>query len=55
MNAAHSSDKRRLIVAMTGASGSVYGIRILERLRELSGWETHLVVSEAGVLNAFQE
>ena len=46
---------RRLIVAMTGASGSVYGIRILERLREIGGWETHLVVSEAGVLNAFQE
>ena len=46
---------RRLIVAMTGASGSVYGIRILERLRQLGGWETHLVVSEAGVLNAFQE
>ena len=45
----------RLIVAMTGASGSVYGIRILERLREIGGWETHLVVSEAGVLNAFQE
>ena len=55
MNAARSPDKRRLIVAMTGASGSVYGIRILERLRELGGWETHLVVSEAGVLNAFQE
>jgi polyprenyl P-hydroxybenzoate/phenylacrylic acid decarboxylase-like protein len=46
---------RRLIVAMTGASGSVYGIRILERLRDIGGWETHLVVSEAGVLNAFQE
>jgi polyprenyl P-hydroxybenzoate/phenylacrylic acid decarboxylase-like protein len=46
---------RRLIIAMTGASGSVYGIRILERLREIGGWETHLVVSEAGVLNAFQE
>jgi polyprenyl P-hydroxybenzoate/phenylacrylic acid decarboxylase-like protein len=47
--------KRRLIVAMTGASGAIYGIRILERLRQLGGWETHLVVSEAGVLNAFQE
>lgn len=46
---------RRLIVAMTGASGSIYGIRILERLRAIGGWETHLVVSEAGVLNAFQE
>lgn len=46
---------RKLIVAMTGASGSVYGIRILERLRAIGGWETHLVVSDAGVLNAYQE
>ncbi|MBS1217726.1 MAG: UbiX family flavin prenyltransferase [Proteobacteria bacterium] len=46
---------RRLIVAMTGASGSIYGIRILERLRDIGGWESHLVVSEAGVLNAWQE
>jgi len=46
---------RRLIVGMTGASGSIYGIRILERLRAIGGWETHLVVSDAGVLNAFQE
>lgn len=55
MNAARKAAPRRLIVAMTGASGSVYGIRILERLRDIGGWETHLVVSEAGVLNAFQE
>ena len=47
--------KQRLIVAMTGASGSIYGIRILERLRSIGGWESHLVVSEAGVLNAWQE
>jgi polyprenyl P-hydroxybenzoate/phenylacrylic acid decarboxylase-like protein len=46
---------RRLIVGMTGASGSVYGIRILESLRAIGGWETHLVVSDAGVLNAYQE
>lgn len=46
---------RRLIVAMTGASGSIYGIRILERLRSIGGWESHLIVSEAGVLNAWQE
>ena len=52
---ASSNTPRRLIVAMTGASGAIYGIRILERLRQLGGWETHLVVSEAGVLNAFQE
>ena len=29
---------RRLIVAMTGATGSIYGLRILERLRALGGW-----------------
>jgi polyprenyl P-hydroxybenzoate/phenylacrylic acid decarboxylase-like protein len=46
---------RRLIVAMTGATGSIYGLRILERLRAMGGWETHLVVSDAGMLNAWQE
>lgn len=51
----NEGNKRRLIVAMTGASGSIYGIRILERLRAIGGWESHLVVSEAGVLNAWHE
>lgn len=40
---------RRLIVAITGASGTVYGIRILQVLRELDV-ETHLVISPAGQL-----
>jgi polyprenyl P-hydroxybenzoate/phenylacrylic acid decarboxylase-like protein len=47
--------KKRLIVAVTGATGSIYGMRILQQLRALGGWESHLVVSEAGVLNAWQE
>jgi flavin prenyltransferase len=46
---------KRLIVAMTGATGSIYGLRILDALRAAGGWETHLVVSEAGMLNAHQE
>ncbi|HEX2824820.1 MAG TPA: UbiX family flavin prenyltransferase [Burkholderiales bacterium] len=46
---------KRLIVGITGATGSIYGIRILEALRAGGGWETHLVVSEAGMLNAHQE
>ncbi len=46
---------KRLIVAITGATGSIYGMRILERLRALGGWETHLIVSDAGVLNAWHE
>ena len=39
---------RRLIVAMTGASGSIYGIRALEILRGIPDVETHLIVSSAG-------
>ena len=46
---------RRLIVAMTGATGSIYGLRLLESLRALGGWETHLIVSDAGMLNVWQE
>ena len=46
---------RRLIVGMTGATGSIYGLRLLESLRALGGWETHLVVSDAGMLNVWQE
>lgn len=38
----------RLIVGITGASGSVFGVRLLERLRPLADVETHLVVSRAG-------
>jgi polyprenyl P-hydroxybenzoate/phenylacrylic acid decarboxylase-like protein len=47
--------KKRLIVAVTGATGSIYGMRILQQLRALGGWESHLVLSDAGVLNAWQE
>ena len=46
---------RRLIVGITGATGAIYGIRLLEALRVLPGWETHLVVSDAGVLTAWHE
>ncbi len=47
--------RKRLIIALTGASGSVYGLRLLEALRAVGGWETHLIVSEAGMLNVWQE
>jgi 4-hydroxy-3-polyprenylbenzoate decarboxylase len=46
---------RRLIVAITGASGAVYGVRLLEHLRALRAVETHLLLSSAGVLNIHQE
>jgi 4-hydroxy-3-polyprenylbenzoate decarboxylase len=44
----------RIVVGMTGATGAIYGVRLLARLREL-GAETHLVVSPAGVVNAHHE
>ena len=47
--------RQRLIVAMTGATGSIYGVRILETLRAIGGWETHLIVSDAGALNAWYD
>jgi 4-hydroxy-3-polyprenylbenzoate decarboxylase len=37
-----------IIVGITGASGSIYGIRLLEALRELDGVESHLAISPAG-------
>jgi polyprenyl P-hydroxybenzoate/phenylacrylic acid decarboxylase-like protein len=53
--ASGAAPKKRLIVGITGATGSIYGLRILEALRAAGGWESHLVVSEAGMLNAWQE
>src|SRR3990172_4906159 len=41
----------RLIIGMSGASGAIYGIRLLEVLAAIKGIETHLIISEAGALN----
>ena len=46
---------KRIVVAISGASGAVYGVRLLQSLRELGHVQTHLVVSEAGWLNVQQE
>ncbi len=46
---------KRLIIAITGATGAIYGVRLLQVLRETPGIETHLLVSDAGVLNLYQE
>ena len=42
---------RRIIVGISGASGAIYGIRILEVLKEMADVETHLVMSKFGRLN----
>lgn len=48
------SARPRMIVGITGATGIVYGIRLLEMLRYL-GVETHLVVSRAGEMTRAHE
>jgi 4-hydroxy-3-polyprenylbenzoate decarboxylase len=45
---------RRVVVGITGATGAVYAVRLLQRLRE-SQVQTHLVASPAGVLNIHHE
>jgi flavin prenyltransferase len=44
----------KIIVAITGATGAIYGVRILERLRE-AGAETHLVISRWGARTLLHE
>lgn len=53
--ASRTSASARLIVAITGASGAVYGVRLLERLRAMGNVETHLMVSSAGWLTLRHE
>ena len=38
---------KRLIVGISGASGAIYGVRLLQVLRNVPGVETHLVMSQA--------
>ena len=45
----------RIVVGVTGASGSIYGWRLLEKLRGQSGMETHLVLSRSGERTAYLE
>jgi len=46
---------KRIIIGITGASGAIYGIRMLEMLREVSGVESHVIVSSAGQMNIAHE
>ena len=49
-----NSPPRRLIVGITGASGAIYGVRLLRLLRA-AGIETHLVVSRSAKIALTQE
>ncbi|MDQ0380471.1 UbiX family flavin prenyltransferase [Amycolatopsis thermophila] len=45
----------RIVVAITGASGAVYGVRILDLLRGRPDVEVHLVVTRAGMMTLRHE
>ena len=51
----HIAKPQRLIVAITGATGAIYGVRLLQALRQLPQIETHLIVSDAGWLTITHE
>lgn len=44
-----------LVIGITGASGVIYGIRLLEVLSDMKEVKTHLVISKAGEINIKQE
>lgn len=46
---------QRLVIAITGATGAVYGVRLLQHLQAMPGVETHVIVSDAAVLTLQQE
>jgi polyprenyl P-hydroxybenzoate/phenylacrylic acid decarboxylase-like protein len=47
--------KKRLIVGITGATGAAYGVLILKAIKTMPRWEGHLVLTDAGALNAWHE
>ena len=46
---------KRLIVAITGASGAIYGVRALQHLRARGGIEVHLVISPSAARTLCEE
>src|SRR5258705_13662419 len=46
---------KRLIVGITGATGAIYGLRLLQEVKKTKNWESHLVLTDAGALNIWHE
>ncbi|MFM9915973.1 MAG: UbiX family flavin prenyltransferase [Rhizobacter sp.] len=53
-NESTAGHRPRIVIGVSGASGAIYAVRLLERCRT-AGCETHLVASPAGVLNVHHE
>ncbi len=46
---------KRIIVGISGASGAIYGVRMLKILVDIKSVQTHLVISPAGLMNIHHE
>lgn len=46
---------KRLVVAITGASGAIYGVRALQELRAINELEVHLVISPSAARTLMEE
>ena len=42
---------KKIIIGIGGASGVIYGVRLLEKLRDVENVETHLIMSPIGQMN----
>lgn len=49
------TNKKRLVIGMSGASGALLGIQMLEILKENPNWESHLVISKGAEETIKQE
>ncbi|MCK5889159.1 MAG: UbiX family flavin prenyltransferase [Methylococcales bacterium] len=49
------TEKKRLVIALTGATGAIYGVRMLQVLQPQTAWESHVVISSAGLINLKHE
>ena len=47
--------RKRIVVGISGATGAIYGIRVLKTLQGSPDVETHLVLTEAGALTIREE
>lgn len=45
----------RIVVGISGASGAIYGVRLLERLRQSDAVEIHLILTRSGAKTLFLE
>lgn len=47
--------KKRLVIGISGASGAILGITLLELMKEHTDWETHLIISKGAQLTIRDE